>query len=218
VKLLIAIAILVAVVLVGSVGTIWYVVFSGSASHDPESWAAFGAYFGGTLSPLIAVMALMALLYTIYQQQKQITHLTRQSAKEDLSRAIERIEKDIAETLGRYPINIVHNGQTRQYSGADVLFNISFLDYEEVIPCQEDVDKLLKSKQPIGVDHPTILAYEMFADVGIHLSMLRTYVGEYDKTAKNDVLSTYYRKKYKRPIERLVRRGLMRESREPAKS
>lgn len=45
--------------------------FNGSLSSEPNSWSAFGSFFGGIFGPLISFAALIAILKTI-QLQKEI--------------------------------------------------------------------------------------------------------------------------------------------------
>ncbi len=137
---------------------------------------ALWGYFGGVLSPIIAILALIALLYTITQQQKQINCLKAEGSKKDLFQAINNIEKDIEKALIRYPINIKSNGSERKYTAEDMLFNITFQNYKEVISNKDDANAAIDEKENIYKLHPAILSFEMFGIVAGHINQLRLYV------------------------------------------
>lgn len=45
-------------------------VFDGALSHEPNSWSAFGSFFGGLFGPLISFLTLLAILKTIQLQRE----------------------------------------------------------------------------------------------------------------------------------------------------
>lgn len=47
-------------------------------SKDADDWSKFGAYFGGSLSPILAFLALIALLYSIHYQIHEFKESTAQ--------------------------------------------------------------------------------------------------------------------------------------------
>jgi hypothetical protein len=47
-------------------------------SNDADDWSKFGAYFGGSLSPILAFLALIALLYSIQYQIHEFKESTAQ--------------------------------------------------------------------------------------------------------------------------------------------
>lgn len=190
----------------------WAVVFHGSWSSNTSDWSSFGSYFGGVLSPLIAAFALIALLHTIKQQQEQIEQLKRQGAKEDIWRVIEKIEKDFEIVLRRYPIKANIAGRVYEYSGLDVAFNITFIEYPKVMVNQADVEASLGEKESIPRDNPAFHAYEMFAMAAGHLNQLRIYVEKYAEIAGNNGVSKYFQRKYKIPYERFVERGYLKKT------
>ena len=190
----------------------WVAVFHGPLSNNAGDWSAFGGYLGGVLSPLIAAFALIALLHTIKQQQGQIEQLMRQGTKEDLWRVIEKIEKDFETALRRYPIKVNISGQVYEYSGLDVAFNITFMEYPKVMVNQADVEKSLEEKESLPRDDPGCHAFEMFAMAAGHLNQLRIYVEKYAETAGNNGMSKYFQRKYKIPYERFVERGYLKET------
>ena len=190
----------------------WVAVFHGPLSNNASDWSAFGGYLGGILSPLVAAFALIALLHTINQQQEQIEQLKRQGTKEDLWRVIEKIEKDFEIALRCYPIKLNISGKVYEYSGFDVAFNITFMDYQKVMVNRVDVEKSIDGKEIIPRDDPVILAYEMFGMAAGHLNQLRIYVEKYAETAGNNGMPKYFQRKYKIPYERFVERGYLKET------
>lgn len=65
-------------VLLGSLLYFYFNVFDGDVSKRPDSWSAFGSFFGGVFGPVISLVTLFALLRTI-QLQKDL--LVNQSAE-----------------------------------------------------------------------------------------------------------------------------------------
>jgi uncharacterized membrane protein len=190
----------------------WVAVFHGPLSDNANDWSAFGGYFGGILSPLIAALALIAFLHTIKQQQVQIEQLKRQGTKEDLWRVIEKIEKDFEIALRRYPIKLHTSGQIYEYSGFDVAFDISFVDYQKVMINTDDVVKSIEGRETFPRDDPGILAIEMFGMAAGHINQLRIYVEKYAEVAGNNSMTKYFQRKYKIPFERFVERGYLKET------
>lgn len=90
----------------------WITFFNGSLSGEPQNWAQFGDYVGGTLSPLISAWAFIALLYNLRQQQEEIIQMRKQAGKEDLLRAIGKLEDDFYKSLTRYPVKITSSDKT----------------------------------------------------------------------------------------------------------
>lgn len=190
----------------------WAMVFHGPLSNSASDRAAFGGYLGGVLSPLIAAFALIALLRTIEQQQIQIEQLQRQGAKEDIWRVIEKIENDFEAVLRRHPIKANYGGRVYEYSGLDVVFNITFMEYDQVMLNKADVEKSFEGKEHIPRDDPHIYAFEMFGMAAGHLNQLRLYVEKYAEIAGSNAMSKYFQRKYKIPYQRFVERGYLEET------
>jgi hypothetical protein len=53
-------------------GAIYLSIFRYGLSTDPNNWSAFGSFFGGIFSPLVAGVTLVALLKTIVVQREMI--------------------------------------------------------------------------------------------------------------------------------------------------
>lgn len=60
-------------------------------SRDPERWAQFGEYVGGTLGPIFAVLAFLAVMHTIIAQKRQATLDEFQRQMATLSARIEML-------------------------------------------------------------------------------------------------------------------------------
>ncbi len=198
----------------------WVFQFYGTLSSNQNDWALFGAYFGGVLSPLIAIQALLAFLYTIYQQNKliiqqqnQIKTTEAESQKHDLVSTIRNIESDIFKTLNRFPINVTYdNNETLAFTGEDVLFNVAFQDYKLAITSISELSSLLDGDNSLPKHHPAILSCGMFAETAGNINQLRLYIRKHDEISKNNIMSKYYKKKYKIPCERLMEKGMLEEA------
>ena len=198
--------------------TVPYIIFfSGPLSGEQQNWAQFGDYVGGTLSPLLAALALIALLYTLRQQQEQINQLRKQAVKEDLLRAIEKLEEDFEKSLSRFPIRLPLPKRTLEFSGWDVVFSPSFIEYKEAMVNEADIMAIINAaggvNAPVGFqrDDPKIHAYEMFGLAAGHLNQIRIYANNLDQASGNNALSKYYQRKYKVPYDRFLERGFVKE-------
>jgi hypothetical protein len=196
----------------------WAIDFIGPLPDDPQHWAQFGDYVGGTLSSLIAALGLVALIYTLRQQQEQINQLRKQAAKEDLLKAIEKLEDDFYKSLTRYPIKMHWSGKTMEFSGIDVVFSPSFIEYKEVLITTDEILDLINKAGDVKAtggferDDPKILALEMFNFAAGHLNQIRLYANKLDEMSGNNVLSKYYQRKYSIPYQRFLERGILKES------
>jgi hypothetical protein len=190
----------------------WVAMFAGSFSSKPDDWAAFGDYFGGTLSPLIAAFGLVALLHTIKQQGIEIKLIREQNMKDDIWRVIEKVETDFDYVLTRYPIKVNTSEHTREYSGLDIAFNpTAGIEYKRVMVNEEELLNYVKEKGAVPTDDPKLLAYEIFALAGGHLNQLRIYVEKYSEIAGHNVMTKYFHRKYKVPYDRFFERGHVKE-------
>jgi uncharacterized membrane protein len=82
-------------------------MFGGDLSPLSSDWSAFGSYFGGVLSPLIAFCTLLAVLKTIYLQRELLdtqkaemininNHQVAASAKQDAQLALAKEEMQVS--------------------------------------------------------------------------------------------------------------------------
>ncbi|WP_460060104.1 hypothetical protein [Pseudomonas sp. H2_H09] len=60
-------------VLLGSLLYFYFNIFDGDVSRKPDSWSAFGSFFGGVFGPVISLVTLFALLRTIQLQKELLT-------------------------------------------------------------------------------------------------------------------------------------------------
>jgi hypothetical protein len=75
--------------------------FGGQAtSRDPQDWAAFGSYFGGTAGPLLAFLTVVLLVVTLALQIRQLEDSREQlkASKEELKRSHE-LQATMAEAM-----------------------------------------------------------------------------------------------------------------------
>lgn len=115
-KVLTVVAVVAGIILL--VPLIWYIYIYGThIAYSHETWAQFGDFLGGVLSPVYSLLAFLALLFTISLQasqlrqtredfqktstaaQEQIDHLRDSVYKEDIFRIIKAIDDDIEELL-----------------------------------------------------------------------------------------------------------------------
>jgi hypothetical protein len=79
----------------------WPVHFAWST--DPEDWEHFGAYLGGTLGPIYALLAFVGVLMTVALQRRQIDDLRAQSTQQALQQLLATVSTKIDDTLRAPP-------------------------------------------------------------------------------------------------------------------
>lgn len=187
----------------------WALTFWGATSGDPANWGQFGDYLGGTLATLISVLALISLLYTFGQQQKQIELLVKQANRSDILSAIDRLEADFDKALKRYQIKISGPDGCSEMSGFDVLFNLSFQHYLEVIPNKSEIIETADREGGIAGGDIRLLCCEMFATAAGELNQIRIYSEHLEVATGSNVLSRYYERKYRIAYQRLSESGYL---------
>lgn len=188
----------------------WIIVFGDEIiSRKPSEWAYFGDYFGGTLSSLISALALIALLVNLKQQQTQISHLKRQMAKEDMIKAIDRLEMDFDSLLSKDAITLNGDDGSTTINARDVLFSVSFQSYKEVLINEAEFIGSIDESASAHRDDSRVKVFEMFSLAAGELNQIRIYAEELEKLTGNNVLSRYYHRKYKTAYERLLEKGIL---------
>lgn len=191
----------------------WLLTFRAtSLPPNPEQWSAFGSYVGGLLSPFIAALALIAFLKTVSQQQEQIEQLRLQGAKEDLWRAITKIESDYEQVLKGLPVTVKVGDKTYGFTAMDVVARMSFLAYQSAMVNEADLKRALAEHDGnLPRDHPSIASFETFGMAAGHLNQLRLFVEKHDEIAHNNALTKYFYRKHKLAYDRLLERGFLKD-------
>lgn len=112
----------------------------------------------------------------------------------------------------RYPIKVHVAGQTREYSGLDIVFNPTvIIESKQVMVSEADFLLYMKEQKAISTNDPKLLAYEMFSLAAGQLNQLRIYVEKHSEFAGSNAMKKYFQRKYKVPYERFVERGYLKE-------
>lgn len=183
-----------------------WISFIGEPTNAGE-WANFGTYIGGVLTPLTVLAALLALVQRDSEYRIEADRSTRQGHKIDILRFIERIESDIDALLNQITINIAVNGKQITHPCRDVLFKITFAEWERVIPTSEEI--LSRADQNSGIERydEKLILFEAFSMVAAYINRLREHCVEYDRASQNNVTGLYFARKYKVASERLNKKG-----------
>ena len=179
-----------------------------SISINPDKWGVFGDYIGGTLATVASIFSLFALLQTLKSQQKQIEFMQKQNLEKDTQHSIDRLEKDLVNTLNRYPILIQRrNGVEQQISGYDTLFNLT-INYQQIIPRKDSICLT----ETYSTSDPKVLMFEMFGLAAGELNQIRKHCIFLEEISTNNILSSYYHRKYKIPYQRLLDMGYLEKN------
>jgi hypothetical protein len=185
------------------------ITFTPQLSANVNHWSAFGSYVGGLLSPYIAALALIGLISTIQQQAKQISKLEKQNQCNQLESMIHKIETDFKTDLSSTILNLEVSGKKVEgYTCLDPLCIVAFPNWDKVIPSfdvlEEDIEYSLHSQE--------IKLFELFGSAAGNLNQLRLYVDKHEKLSGSNVLSKYYKRKYKVPFQRLYDKGFLKHT------
>lgn len=173
----------IALIFIAIIFTLYFWTFPPSLefSRDRETWAGFGDYIGGILSPILAFIALIALLYSIYIQSVELKHSASQleNSAKALTQQNELIKKQRTEASFFQLLNL-YNEIVQQfyinYEDANYRFtearNRQCIDYLAMqLKIQRD-----KSQSKLGnVDRQKLLN-EAYAEFNLsHGSLLGHY-------------------------------------------
>lgn len=188
-------------------------VFSGPFSRDSTRWAEFGTYVGGVITPLALIATVGALVQNDKHRSLELKRLSNESIKADLIRQIEKVEKDIAAELHRINLTISINGKDYTFLGEDILYRLSLLEWEKLIPSAEEVRKAV-GERPEGLDRldSRVLAFEVFGLCAAHINRLRDYAKTLESLAGHNAESLYIKRKYRVAVERLAQRDFKVDS------
>lgn len=145
--------------------------FQGALSSNPETWAQFGDYFGGTLNPVLAFLGLLALLLTLWAQSHEL-ELSREELKmsrEQLQRTAEAQEK-------------AEKAITKQASLQEASLDASIVQSKLTVHmAQLEVEKMRGTGLPSEIRHTSAKAMDKIANKMGHLvSEFETDVTETD--------------------------------------
>jgi uncharacterized membrane protein len=194
-------------VLAGGVCWFYYDNFHANGLAETNAaWGTFGDYIGGVLNPIFGFFGLMALLLTIIMQSielrdgkeqlkkaaeslevsseaanQQIQHLQNQAKKEDLYRMIKNIYTEVEKEFSKKITINYSNGKstTGQFQ--------YFFGGKKII---EAFNIIAQSDEENGPGNDATLA--PIVDLLIELY---DYLYEYEKLAKDDVISLYIKRR-----------------------
>ena len=172
-----------------------------------EQWGSFGSYIGGVLTPITVLAALLTLIQSNSAHHSEMERLINQGQKVDLLRFIEKIESDIASTLEQLTVNINLSDTSVNHPGSDVLLKISMIEWEKVIPTEDEIKNRTGKENGYERYDQKLLSYEVFGMVAAYLNRLRDHCKAYDRVAGNNVTSLYFSRKYKIATQRLNAKG-----------
>ncbi len=134
------------------IGLFYFWQFYGVLSDEQSTWADFGNYFGGALTPALAFLSLIALLWTIQLQSDAL-----EVSREELRRSTEQLEKS-AKALQKQNFEGTYFQMLRRFNdsvgemsqgdgkGRDVLFRISMLLFNKLNSASTDDIASLKAR------------------------------------------------------------------------
>ena len=185
--------------------------FSGHTADGPyqhETWAAFGTYVGGVVTPMTVLAALLALALSDRARRAEMGKLIAQGHRADLLRFIEKIEADIASAINSVNITVKVPTTSVTHPGADVLFRFSMMEWKDVIPREADIrSRVDQSSEGLERYDTQLMGYEVFSAIAAYLNRLRDHCEAYDRSAGNNATSLYFARKYRLATQRLNAKG-----------
>lgn len=156
-------------------------------SRDAEDWAHFGAYIGGTLTPIFTFATVFFAILTLRQQQREIQ-------ANHIRTSIEKLDQQLGDLLEEVDINTTDVNSQRMSLGT--LLSKSLIYQYEVsqIPHKndfdnEDADELLPRSE-LRLIHNLSL-------VGRQLAILDKLLVEHTKQSDANGIEAAYREKYR---------------------
>ncbi|MDO6636707.1 hypothetical protein Q4540_09295 [Pseudoalteromonas carrageenovora] len=200
---------LIIFLLIGIILTVAPLIYSfrPQLSSNVEHWAFIASYFGGIMSPYIAVLALIALLSTLKQQSDQIALLKKQTQSNQIETMLSKIECDFATPLKETLLNLKIRGKEINYTFLDPITALAFPRWEEVIPNIDDLDP---SKEYDYLSQE-IMQLDLYTSASSYLKLIKVYAEKHEAITGSNILSAYYKKKYKTPYKRLHQKGFLKE-------
>lgn len=204
--------------LAGSVPTpvvagLWFWLFEDTPPGEltSDEVESFAIYFGGIMTPFIALLSLVAFLRTLHQQQEQIEELRRQARKGDLRHMIEQVDHDFESHMKSIVIDAPELGDNITANEIASNATIPKWHWERVLLEKEEFEKNAFE----NAQDPDMHLIWLFHGFGIgagHLNQLRLYVQEHDHIARNNMMTNYYARKHDVAFERFKERDWLAET------
>ena len=184
--------------------------------EEHQLFASFGTYIGGIVTPLTVLAALIALVQRDKEHRGEIERITAQGHKVDLLRFIEYIESDIEAILSQFTVSINTETNSVQHPLSDALFKLTMLEWEDIIPSEEEIKVHANSSDGLPRYDKQILSFEAFVMVVAYIKRLKVHCQEYDRIAGNNLTSLYFANKYRIATKRLNSKGYKIEVWDPS--
>ncbi|MDK9762649.1 hypothetical protein KI743_11600 [Vibrio sp. D420a] len=157
--------------------------------------ASYGAYLSGTVAPLIALFAFWAVLKTLKYQQEQITQLSNDSQKQEITRCLEKLETQVKECLTNHDLTI--KVEERDYT----LYQLMTMPYF-VTTYEHGIKKnsyYLEGKRTT-TDY---MIYESICTASLYVTRMSEYIAAYKKLSDDKFVPGFYYNKYRELAKRL---------------
>jgi hypothetical protein len=206
-----------ATLIVGTIGVFVFFFYAQDISTNVNEWGAFGSYLGGVLGVVISTLALIGAVIAIYQQHQTDQRVNNHTIASGLMRTIERLEDGIDCSLKNHTIRVHYaDGKTLRETDAFRMLTGFGIDTPEdiayVIPkCGDDIAAVIKNimdeKLSAQERREKLNLYEIFLKAGSELRFMRDLLVRHKGLTGYNFTAIYYKRKYKRAVERLRQAG-----------
>ncbi|WP_157958963.1 hypothetical protein [Salinicola endophyticus] len=200
--------------------TAYMLCVPGGLVPNSESWAQFGTYFSGVLTPIFSLFTLLGLLLNIAIQRRELGNSERQL--EVVKAELERSREAQVES---------RNDRQRELEKSDLISMMQFVhgEIQNLYSCEvefasgQDLGYYFSSSAPSkgeevipsNGDDVSPSDRSLLIDLIERVDELNGYLAEYDAKFGMSVVTYFYKKRHGVAYSRLVKKGFMLPSPPP---
>ncbi|MBB3190654.1 hypothetical protein [Halomonas cerina] len=193
----------------------------------------FAIYYGGVMTPIIALISLMAFLRTLGQQnylikqqeeqlknqkeqlkiqEEQLSSLKRDAEKTGIFQVVDRLDRDLNELAKSRAVQVKAGKGCHAKTVFDLLKDVGGREWNKLPECKKFGPRQEAIMNGFDIDpeeDESVKAWDTASMAAIMLTNLRLYLEKHDELAENSVLSKYYALKYQTFYYRLARKGYL---------
>ncbi|WP_419307074.1 hypothetical protein J8402_10040 [Chromohalobacter israelensis] len=204
----------VALLFIFSVMTFYGAYFSGGISSKHNTWAEFGTFLGGVLTPAFSFLTFLALLMTIVFQRSELknSQISLDLIKEELALAkttaeqsaeFNKEESERAELFNMITsvhgeINTLHSSEVDFGAGATLGFFFS-----SSAPSKGTGS--IPNNGDSVTDHDRVI----LSDLCDYMMELNNYLNNYEGKFGSSAVTYYYKKRHATASSRLIEKGFL---------
>jgi len=205
---------------VGAISIFGVIFHTQEISNNVNDWGAFGSYLSGAIGAPISILALIGAVVALYQQHKTDIKVNDQAVSLELVRSIERLEETLDNALVKLTISI-HYPDLKMNIETDALRVLTETYPQKVIDklipkYNSDPDVVIKELNLNGLSekekYEQVRKIEVFSSATGKLRFMKSLLEQHKNLTGHNIVAIYYKKKYKKPVNKLYKAGYPIES------